>query len=167
MTSRKQNRKKRETNPNDAVQNDECNGSKRHPMRTSGTESITRVSERARIQTLVTAFRTWPNIMIPFGLTQDGERELIDLAFSKKKADDRKDWLRQVRPGTYLNHDRRDFIFRFHQQGIDPIFHGRQHPVHPLSGGQRQARSEKSYLGVLQTKVEKRNQGRPTRRVYL
>ncbi|KAF8264485.1 DNA topoisomerase [Lactarius quietus] len=43
--------------------------------------------------------------MIPFGSTQDGERELIDLAFSKKKADDRKDWLRQFRPGTYLDHD--------------------------------------------------------------
>jgi len=38
--------------------------------------------------------------MIPFGATQSGERELIDLAFSKKKADDRKEWLRQfiVRP---------------------------------------------------------------------
>ncbi|KAN0138695.1 type II DNA topoisomerase [Lactarius tabidus] len=43
--------------------------------------------------------------MIPFGSTQDGERELIDLAFSKKKADERKDWLRQFRPGTYLDHD--------------------------------------------------------------
>ncbi|KAN0123255.1 DNA topoisomerase, type IIA-like domain containing protein [Russula decolorans] len=43
--------------------------------------------------------------MIPFGSTQNGERELIDLAFSKKKADDRKEWLRQFRPGTYLNHD--------------------------------------------------------------
>ncbi|KAI0297539.1 type II DNA topoisomerase [Multifurca ochricompacta] len=43
--------------------------------------------------------------MIPFGSTQDGDRELIDLAFSKKKADERKDWLRHFRPGTYLNHD--------------------------------------------------------------
>ncbi|EIN13330.1 type II DNA topoisomerase [Punctularia strigosozonata HHB-11173 SS5] len=43
--------------------------------------------------------------MIPFATTQDGDRELIDLAFSKKKADDRKEWLRQCRPGTYLNHD--------------------------------------------------------------
>ena len=38
--------------------------------------------------------------MIPFGSTQDGERELIDLAFSKKKADDRKEWLRQFRVGA-------------------------------------------------------------------
>lgn len=35
--------------------------------------------------------------MIPFGSTQDGDRDLIELAFSKKKADDRKDWLRQFR----------------------------------------------------------------------
>jgi transposase-like protein len=35
--------------------------------------------------------------MIPFGSTQDGERELIGLAFSEKEADDRKDWLRQFR----------------------------------------------------------------------
>lgn len=42
--------------------------------------------------------------MIPFAPTQDGDRELIDLAFSKKKADDRKEWLRQFKPGTYLDH---------------------------------------------------------------
>jgi DNA topoisomerase II len=35
--------------------------------------------------------------MIPFSSTQDGDRALIDLAFSKKKADDRKEWLRHFR----------------------------------------------------------------------
>jgi C-terminal associated domain of TOPRIM len=35
--------------------------------------------------------------MIPFSSTQDGDRELIELAFSKKKADDRKEWLRQFK----------------------------------------------------------------------
>ena len=40
--------------------------------------------------------------MIPFGSTQDGERELIDLAFSKKKADERKDWLRQFRVRSHI-----------------------------------------------------------------
>lgn len=35
--------------------------------------------------------------MIPFATTQEGDRELIDLAFSKKKADDRKEWLRQLK----------------------------------------------------------------------
>ncbi|CAK5279846.1 unnamed protein product [Mycena citricolor] len=42
--------------------------------------------------------------MIPFAPTQDGDRALIDLAFSKKKTDDRKEWLRQFKPGTYLDH---------------------------------------------------------------
>lgn len=35
--------------------------------------------------------------MIPFSTTQDGDRELIELAFSKKKADERKEWLRQCK----------------------------------------------------------------------
>lgn len=35
--------------------------------------------------------------MIPFAPTQDGEKELIDLAFSKKKADERKTWLRALK----------------------------------------------------------------------
>ncbi|KIJ08620.1 hypothetical protein PAXINDRAFT_88607 [Paxillus involutus ATCC 200175] len=43
--------------------------------------------------------------MIPFAATQEGDKELIDLAFSKKKADERKEWLRQFRPGTYLDHN--------------------------------------------------------------
>lgn len=34
--------------------------------------------------------------MIPFGTVKEEERSLIDLAFSKKKADDRKDWLRKL-----------------------------------------------------------------------
>lgn len=42
--------------------------------------------------------------MIPFAPTQEGDRDLIDLAFSKKKADDRKEWLRNFKPGTYLDH---------------------------------------------------------------
>jgi DNA topoisomerase-2 len=35
---------------------------------------------------------------------QDEEAQLIDLAFSKKKADERKEWLRQFKPGTFLDH---------------------------------------------------------------
>lgn len=42
--------------------------------------------------------------MIPFSTTQDGDRELFELAFSKKKADERKDWLRNFKPGTFLDH---------------------------------------------------------------
>jgi len=43
--------------------------------------------------------------MIPFAASQEGDRELIDLAFSKKKADDRKEWLRGFKAGTYLDHN--------------------------------------------------------------
>jgi len=42
--------------------------------------------------------------MIPFAPTQEGDRDLIELAFSKKKADDRKEWLRGFKPGTFLDH---------------------------------------------------------------
>jgi len=35
--------------------------------------------------------------MIPFSETHDGDKELIELAFSKKKADERKEWLRQLK----------------------------------------------------------------------
>jgi len=35
--------------------------------------------------------------MIPFAPTQEGDRDLIDLAFSKKKADERKEWLRNFK----------------------------------------------------------------------
>lgn len=38
-----------------------------------------------------------------FHALQDGDKDLIDLAFSKKKADDRKEWLRQYEPGTVLD----------------------------------------------------------------
>ena len=43
--------------------------------------------------------------MIPFAPAQEDDRELIDLAFSKKKADDRKEWLRGFRSGTFLDHN--------------------------------------------------------------
>jgi DNA topoisomerase-2 len=35
--------------------------------------------------------------MIPFQEIQEDERALIDLAFNKKKADDRKEWLRNFK----------------------------------------------------------------------
>lgn len=31
---------------------------------------------------------------LKFGATVDGDRDLIDMAFNKKKADNRKEWLR-------------------------------------------------------------------------
>ncbi|KAL8807981.1 MAG: hypothetical protein Q9200_004467 [Gallowayella weberi] len=39
-----------------------------------------------------------------FHVMQDNESQLIELAFSKKMADERKEWLRQFKPGTYLDH---------------------------------------------------------------
>ena len=39
-----------------------------------------------------------------FHTMKENEAELIELAFSKKKADERKEWLRQFKPGTYLDH---------------------------------------------------------------
>ncbi|KIY45300.1 type II DNA topoisomerase [Fistulina hepatica ATCC 64428] len=49
--------------------------------------------------------------MIPFSTTKEGDKQLIDLAFSKKKADERKEWLRQFTPGTYLNHDTDEILY--------------------------------------------------------
>jgi DNA topoisomerase-2 len=39
-----------------------------------------------------------------FATMKEEEAQLIDLAFSKKKADERKEWLRQFKPGTFLDH---------------------------------------------------------------
>lgn len=50
-------------------------------------------------------FRDMGKHMLPFETTQPGDRELIDLAFNKKKADERKEWLRRFVPGTYLDHN--------------------------------------------------------------
>ncbi|KAJ5174226.1 DNA topoisomerase 2 [Penicillium canariense] len=49
-------------------------------------------------------FRDLDRHLKEFHTMQDGEAELIELAFSKKKADERKEWLRQFKPGTYLDH---------------------------------------------------------------
>jgi len=49
-------------------------------------------------------FRHMDTHLLPFETTQPGDRDLIDLAFNKKKADDRKEWLRQFKPGTFLDH---------------------------------------------------------------
>ncbi|KZT08970.1 type II DNA topoisomerase [Laetiporus sulphureus 93-53] len=62
-------------------------------------------------------FKRMDKHVIPFDTTKEGDRDLIELAFSKKKADDRKEWLRQFKPGTYLDHTQEkigfaDFINR-------------------------------------------------------
>ncbi|KAJ8331328.1 DNA topoisomerase 2 [Batrachochytrium dendrobatidis] len=40
----------------------------------------------------------------PFCRLDDESRELIDMAFNKKKADSRKEWLGRFQPGTYMDH---------------------------------------------------------------
>jgi DNA topoisomerase-2 len=52
-----------------------------------------------------------------FDTMKEDEGALIELAFSKKKADERKEWLRQFKPGTFLDHSTKkitytDFINR-------------------------------------------------------
>ncbi|CAP97358.1 DNA topoisomerase II top2-Penicillium chrysogenum [Penicillium rubens Wisconsin 54-1255] len=49
-------------------------------------------------------FRDLDRHLKEFHTMQDGEAGLIELAFSKKKADERKEWLRQFKPGTFLDH---------------------------------------------------------------
>ena len=46
-----------------------------------------------------------------FHVMQEKEPELIELAFSKKKADERKEWLRQFKPGTYLDHSTKKITY--------------------------------------------------------
>ncbi|MBE1616084.1 hypothetical protein IDF54_14610, partial [Flavobacterium sp. SaA2.13] len=43
-------------------------------------------------------FRDLDRHLKEFHTMQDNEAELIELAFSKKKADERKEWLRQFKP---------------------------------------------------------------------
>ena len=49
-------------------------------------------------------FRDLDRHLKEFHTMQAEEEQLIELAFSKKKADERKEWLRQYKPGTYLDH---------------------------------------------------------------
>lgn len=49
-------------------------------------------------------FRDLDRHLKEFHTMKDNEPELIELAFSKKKADERKEWLRQYKPGTFLDH---------------------------------------------------------------
>ncbi|KIW24077.1 DNA topoisomerase 2 [Cladophialophora immunda] len=46
-----------------------------------------------------------------FDVMKDDEASLIELAFSKKKADERKEWLRQFKPGTFLDHTTKNISY--------------------------------------------------------
>ena len=56
-------------------------------------------------------FRDLDRHLKEFHAMQVSEPELIELAFSKKKADERKEWLRQFRPGTYLDHSMKHITY--------------------------------------------------------
>ena len=56
-------------------------------------------------------FRDLDKHLKEFHTMQDSEVELIELAFSKKKADERKEWLRQFKPGTYRDHSERGISY--------------------------------------------------------
>jgi DNA topoisomerase II len=44
--------------------------------------------------------------------TGDEDGESLELAFSKKKVEARKQWLRDFVPGTYLDHDAEEISYR-------------------------------------------------------
>ena len=46
-----------------------------------------------------------------FQTMKDEEVQLIELAFSKKKADERKEWLRQFKPGTFWDHSSKEISY--------------------------------------------------------
>ncbi|CDJ28965.1 LOW QUALITY PROTEIN: DNA topoisomerase II, related [Eimeria mitis] len=48
---------------------------------------------------------------IKFRWTGSGDGELIDMAFSKKRAEDRKRWLQGYREGTFVDHSMRELTF--------------------------------------------------------
>lgn len=56
-------------------------------------------------------FRDLDKHLKEFHTMQEHEAQLIDLAFSKKKADERKEWLRQFKPGTYLDHSTKQITY--------------------------------------------------------
>ena len=56
-------------------------------------------------------FSDMPSHEIPFRYDGPQDDTNIELAFSKKRVEDRKDWLRAFKPGTYLSHDRQDITY--------------------------------------------------------
>ncbi|CEG41489.1 dna topoisomerase 2 [Plasmopara halstedii] len=50
-------------------------------------------------------FSDLPTHQIGFTYDGDGDADVIDMAFSKKRVEDRKDWLRGYEPGTHVDYD--------------------------------------------------------------
>ena len=70
----------------------------------AGSTSTIKDWAQVRLRTPQVYFRDLDKHLKDFHVMQENEAELIELAFSKKKADERKEWLRQFKPGTYLDH---------------------------------------------------------------
>jgi hypothetical protein len=68
-----------------------------HPQRPSGLNTVVQGLGTSTNDDAKEYFSHMGAHMIPFAKLRDEERPLIDLAFSKKKADDRKDWLRKFK----------------------------------------------------------------------
>ncbi len=49
-------------------------------------------------------FSDLPLHLKPFAVCDAEGRALVDMAFNKRRADDRKDWLRQFQAGTFMDH---------------------------------------------------------------
>jgi len=45
---------------------------------------------------------------LTFDPCDEDDRKLIDMAFNKKRAEDRKEWLRGFQPGTFLDHSKKN-----------------------------------------------------------
>jgi hypothetical protein len=111
---------------------------------------------------------------LPFKTSTAGDRELIDMAFNKKKADDRKEWLRgfvvsssplspsllETKAHSLSVDQARNFhepqrrsspYRRLHQQGTYPLLDGRQYSFDPFSSRRFQTWSTQSPFRLLQT----------------
>ena len=56
-------------------------------------------------------FRDLDQHLKEFHTMKDEEVQMVELAFSKKMADERKEWLRQFVPGTYMDHSERGISY--------------------------------------------------------
>lgn len=50
-------------------------------------------------------FSDLPTHMKTFKALENSDRGMVDMVFNKKRADDRKSWISQYIPGTFMNHD--------------------------------------------------------------
>ena len=117
---------------------------------------------------------------LPFAVSTDAERALIDMAFNKKGADARKEWLRgyivppiphslkKYRAETFVNRLARNVLEPrrpgdrargLHQQGAHPLLDGGQHSFGPVRRRWFKAWTAQGPLRLLQAQAQQRDQG--------